>query len=255
MLLAKYVGTGNFSDRRWDAHIEWSCKAFWSDASAQCPSILLVTLKPQYSGVLVRDARLEHFEGLFGSRPSYTMSVHKKSKKFARSYKTSLTLRFEGFQGAEIVLSGDWCKNDIAGQTNRGLTLQGRLEELGDGTLPVDTTPLAARCNVQSIAISLEPLLKRLADTETLSKSETRDLHDLISSYSKRVCGTQQCHPVNCALRQQADWLTYLGYQDLRDALDYAKSGLDANPPKLKRRPGVEILKLTALKQPGHFAP
>lgn len=257
MLWARYSGTGTFPHQRWRGELKWHCDAYWTDASACHPSLLVITLKTLYGGAYVRDARLVFTEGLAGSRPHFTMNGFKRGAGFnQQSAKVSVALRYEGSRTTQVVLSGHFCERGVGGQISRAFTLEGDLVEQGDRDLPMEKTANAkTACNVRHLAVSLEPLMKILSDEAPLPKKEAERFQKLMVEYQNGSCSTKQCQPGSCALREQFDWLAYHGYKDMRDALDFEKSGLHSDPPKLRKRPGIETLKLTGLKQPGHYNP
>lgn len=257
MRRARYEGIGEFPDERWGRDLSWSCDAYWPDEEAQSPTVLVVSINAVL-GAKLHDACLYRFEGLPGSRSSFTTEDWVNGTGFDRgSARIKMTLRHEGFDGDQLALSGTWYQKIRQGQAARNLTLQGSLVETGIGhpsSLKAGGIP-EAKCNVQHIAHRLEELLKKLSDGKSLADVEAGELQMLIDEYWNGDCGSQSCRPGNCAFRRPHDWLQVPHrYKDIADVLSYEKSGISDNPPRLRARHGVETLRVP-VRRPGHYNP
>lgn len=256
MRWASYEGTGSFPGKRWRNALRWQCVAYWRDEAALWPTVLDVTVEASQLGARLHGARLTYFEGLTGSRPRYVSDWLRGGALTQRSALIRVALKYEGRRNDRVVLSGTWYEKGRAGPIEEVIELQGDFVAKGSGDPPVDAAEdIQARCNVQHLAILLETHLGKLADGQELTIRETQNLRTCIAEYKNRSCGTQQCRPVNCDLRQQHEWLAYLRYKDIRDVLDTTKSGIHADPPRLCARAGVETLAVTPMRRRGHYNP
>lgn len=259
MVMARYSGFGTIPRKgKWSGALQWHCEAYWEDASAPHPSVLVLSLQAQNGHARIREARLDVTAGLEHSHLIYAMEAFKVGGGFYRQKtKVDVTLRYEGANGGQVFLSGRFRERGAVRPFSHDFTLSGGLVELGDCHPPVKKAAIAkGPCQIKHLAVMLEPTLKRLAYEVQLPKDEVEQFQKLFAEYrAAGRCSTQQCHSGNCGLRLQADWLAFYGYKDMRDALDFEKSGLHSNPPKLRERPGIETLKLSGLKQPGHYNP
>jgi hypothetical protein len=220
--------------------------------------VIAVSIKAEVLGAALRDVCLNRFEGLSGSRSSFTAEDWVRGTGFnQRSAKMNVTLRHEGFAGSQLALSGTWREKSHSGETTRAFTLQGDLVETGVGDpscFEAAAVP-EVKCNVQHIAHPLEELLKKLSEGKSLSDVEAGKLQALIEEYWNGDCGSQSCRPGNCSFRRPHDWLQIPHrYKDIADVLCYEKSGVSDNPPRLRARHGVEALRVP-LRRPGHYNP
>ena len=257
MRWASYEGVLRFPKNRWKNEQRWHCVAYWNDEAAHCPAELRVTTGDLSGGRRLSEAHLRHVEGLAGSRPRFASERLSNSVLTQRRSKVSLNLVFEGFRGDRLIFSGTWCEiSSTRLHSEEAIELEADLTNSGIGN-PTDEIEkeVAERCSVQHVALQLEPLLKRLADREKLGSRERGNLRASIEEYLNGSCGTQQCRQSSCALRVQHDWLTFLRYQDVRDVLDYKKSGLSELAPRLLFRKGVETLAMTHKRRPGNYNP
>jgi hypothetical protein len=175
MRRARYAGVGKLCDERWGSDLSWHCDAYWPDDAAPSPTVIAVSIKAEVLGAALRDVCLNRFEGLSGSRSSFTAEDWVRGTGFnQRSAKMNVTLRHEGFAGSQLALSGTWREKSHSGETTRAFTLQGDLVETGVGDpscFEAAAVP-EVKCNVQHIAHPLEELLKKLSEGKSLSDVE-----------------------------------------------------------------------------------
>lgn len=259
MVMARYSGVGTIPRKgKWRGALEWQCEVYWEDASAPRPSVLVMSLKAQNGYARISEARLDLTSGLEHSQLRYAMDAFKVGGGFYRQKtKVDVALLYEGGDGGHVSLSGRFRERGVGGPLSHDFTLNGVLVELGDCHPPVKKAAIAkGPCQIKHLAVMLEPMLKSLAYDEHLPKDEVEQFQKLFAEYrAAGRCSAQQCRPGDCGLRIQSDWIAFYGYKDMRDVLDFEKSGLHSNPPELRERPGIETLKLTGLKQPGHYNP
>lgn len=256
MRWARYEGIGSFPQRRWQNDLRWRGIVFWPEEEALWPTVIDLSVDASRLGARLQDARLTYVEGLAGSNPRFTSDWLRGGALFQRTAMVSVSLKYVGRRGAQVVLSGAWHEKGQSGLREEPISLQGEPVALGVGEpQPAGAPEIQLRCNVQHLALPLEALIKKLAEGRELSASETQSMRACISEYESGSCGSQRCSRSACSLRQSHGWLEYLRYKDVRDVLDTGKSGVHEEPPRLRARAGVETLALTALQRPGHYNP
>lgn len=259
MLMARYAGTGMFPRRgALRGALKWHCEAYWEHERAPRPVVVVMSLKADFGHAGVSEAQLKFVAGLDQSGPQYMMDAFKMGGGIHRQKaKVDVTIRCEGGDGGHIFLSGRFRERGVDRRALQDFVLEGVLVELGEGHPPVKKAAIVeGPCQVKHLAVLLEPMLKNLADEVNLPRNEAEQFQKLFAEYrAAGRCSPKHCRPGTCSLRTPSDWIAFHGYRDMKDALDFEKSGLHTVPPRLRKRPGVETLKLTNLRQPGHYNP
>jgi hypothetical protein len=167
-----------------------------------------------------------------------------------------LTFVLRGSIGGSLVLEGLWQERGRSASIERQFSVEATL--LSARSDAADDIPCGGNvahpgeCDVQHITPAILPLVRLLHDRSSLSQAERGKLARNIAAYEFSLCDAP-CRKGVCSLRTRIDFLSYLGYVDLKDLLDHEPSGVKESNPYLRRKRGVDAMSIKGLRLPGNY--
>lgn len=234
---------------------EWRIKAEWNAPTDQWPALLEVRALSRRES-LMRRFRCERVVGLAGSNPRFVSAESPGWGINQRLAMVQLTFVLRGSVSESLVLEGLWQERGRSASIERPFSIAATL--LSTHSDAVDETPSSdnsehfGECDVQHITSAILPLVRRLHDRSSLSQGERRKLGRNIAAYEFSLCDAP-CRTGICSLRTRVDFLSYLGYVDLKDLLDHEPSGVKNGSPYLRPKKGVDAMSIKGLRLPGNY--
>lgn len=111
---------------------------------------------------------------------------------------------------------------------------------------------MSSSCSATNIYLVISSLMRELFYRDSLSEKEQEQLVEALNSYYDIECEVF-CEMPHCPYARPTDWVTSIGYTSLSDLLEHYDHDKGIVP--IKSRRGLDTLKATWARRPGHYSP
>lgn len=111
---------------------------------------------------------------------------------------------------------------------------------------------MSTGCSATGIYPLISALMRELFYDNSLSPQKQTELIEALDSYCDIECDVT-CEMPQCPYARPSDWVSFVGYTSLSDLLDHYDHENGIVP--IKRRGGIDPLKASWARRPGHFSP